>query len=236
MALNYTFAQARNLFYTLTMQKSTGTSPLEGEQTLTNATNDLLHVAEIKTLNMLLPFYQRGMAPQLQTMEKLANYATTGTELTFAVPTDFLLAISAIANNTSEPCPLQFFDRKFRDIALTDPYAAPSAGGFKNSFVPAYISKGNINIVTPLAVVHASAGLTLTYIKSPLYPTTFGTSDLHLTLFEMTVYNMMQDYLVMDSDDQDIALAGVRDKNMQQLHQAIVSALNFDPYKEAVQQ
>jgi hypothetical protein len=115
---------------------------------------------------------------------------------------------------------------------VRDPFAVAQTGTAPFQFVPAFIENGELVFPRPPDTQIVN-GVVLNYIKLPKYPAG-AISDLHASLLEMTVLNMIINYLSIDGDSVDVALKQNRSDQVRELYQGIVATLGFNPYKRPI--
>jgi hypothetical protein len=235
MAANvYDYQDARDMFYTLAGLKSDTENILEGEQLQADAVEDLLHFAEMRDLVLLFPYYRQRMAPQLSTLENISNWAASGAVYNFSSATPAITEYYAptslyITNSDGTVCPVVIGDASESwEVASADPFAAPGDGSHPQDFVPALIR--NESIQFRVSVGATATSVSLRYIKTPKFPS--GTaSEMHSSLLEMTVLNMIINYLSIDGEDVDMAVRQTREAQVAPLIQAVSATLGFNPYE-----
>jgi hypothetical protein len=231
MAQTYLYQDARDLFYTLTGTTDDDTENiLIGQQVLSDAVNDLLRNAEVRTAMLLYPFWVQGKCPAVETLVTTTQWTGTGSQTAFTLPDDLYMPIAGyLINSDNSHCLLSFESVDILNRASINPFYEPSTGTHPYAYVPVYTEGGSLKFVTAPATT-VTNGIILSYYKLPKSPSG-ANSDLHASLLELTVYNMIAMYRLIDGDDMDVALAQHVMARMQELAQAINQALGFNPFK-----
>ena len=245
----YAYADAKNLFYTLSGTNSESSSALEGQMSVGDAVELLLNRAEMEVVGSLTDHYIDGKVPMLSGLQATASFMqTAGGSVTewdlpptdtdtniFGYPISGYVKGFPFSGDRANPrCPISLIDPKDLNLVYRNSFFEPIAakGGMPYDFVPAYIEEKKLKFFeAPYGTtVAGTPNIYLTYLRYPKFPT--GTySDIPKALMGMTVLYMLADFHSINADEFDLALSDERMNRAEKAYQEVKTTLGFNPFK-----